>query len=473
VAEADSNGPPPGRATGRFRPRARSLWRHPDFLKLWTGETISQFGTQVTLLGLPLIAILLLDANPFQVGLLGTVEFLPFILLGLPAGAWVDRLRRRPILITGDLGRALSLASIPIVYELGHLTLLQLYVVAFVNGILTVFFDVAYQAYLPSIVERDQLVEGNSKLEGSRATAQLAGPGMAGGLIQWIGAPVAIIADAVSYVGSAFFVFLIRRPEPPVEVHPEGKTKIRREIAQGLRYVVKHPLLRSIAACTGTSNLFSQMAFAVFLLYAVRRLGLTPGEIGIVFGIGNVGALLGAVSGTAIARKLGVGPTIVASALVFGPAWILIPLASRSFPYPYLIGAMFLGSFGGVVYNVNQVSLRQAITPLRMQGRMNATMRFMVWGTIPIGSFIGGVLGNTIGLKPTLWVAAIGGCLAFLPVLLSPVRSLERIPDPPDEPGQTEQAVAEPEVVPQSQLPPVDVSDDGSNLAHRGSDAEP
>jgi MFS family permease len=439
----------------RFRSGPRSLWRNPDFLKLWTGETISQFGTQVTLLGLPLIAILLLKANAFQVGLLGTVEFLPFILLGLPAGAWVDRLRRRPILITGDIGRALSLASIPIAYELGRLTLPQLYVVAFVNGVLTVFFDVAYQAFLPSIVERDQLVEGNSKLEGSRATAQLAGPGLAGGLIQLISAPLAIIADGVSFLGSALFVFLIRRAEPPVEVHPEGKQKFRKEIAEGLRYVLGNPLLRAIAACTSSANLFAQIGFSVLILYAVRRLDLTPGAIGIIFAVGNVGALLGALSGSRIAKRLGVGPAIILSAILFGPPSILIPLAPSSFPYPYLIAALFISSFFNVIYNVNQVGLRQAITPLRMQGRMNATMRFMVWGTIPIGAFLGGVLGNTIGLRPTLWVSAIGSFLPFLPVLFSPVRSLEKIPEPP---AKELDAVAAPDVITRSQLPPVDAA---------------
>ena len=430
MAEAEER--PPEETAGR-KPRAGpgSLWRNPDFLKLWTGQTISQLGTQVTLLGLPLIAILLLKANAFQVGLLGTVEFLPFILLGLPAGAWVDRLRRRPILIAGDIGRALSLASIPVAHQVGRLTLPQLYGVAFVNGVLTVFFDVAYQAYLPSIVERDQLLEGNSKLEGSRATAQLAGPGLAGGLIQWIGAPLAIIADAVSFVGSALFVLLIRRAEPPVEV--AGQPRLQSEIAAGLRYVLGNPLLRAIAACTASANLFGQIGFSIFLLYAVRRLNLTPGAIGIVFALGNVGALLGALAGGRLARGLGVGRAIVLSAILFGPTWMLVPLAPVSFPYPCLIAALFLGSFSNVIYNVNQVGLRQAITPLRMQGRMNATMRFMVWGTIPIGAFLGGVLGSTIGLRPTLWVSAIGGCLPFLPVLFSPVRSLERIPEPPDQ----------------------------------------
>jgi MFS family permease len=421
-------------------------------MKLWTAETISQLGTQVTLLGLPLIAILLMKANAFEVGLLATVEFLPFILFGLPAGAWVDRLRRRPILIVGDLGRALSLGSIPIVYELGHLTLLQLYSVAFVTGVLTVFFDVSYQAYLPSLVDRARLVDGNAKLEGSRATAQLAGPGIAGALIQWIGAPLAIVADAVSYLGSASFIFLIRRTEPPIPRHgPEGKPRIRSEIAQGLRYVLRNPLLRAIAACTGTSNLFSNLGFAVLILYSVRRLGLNPGQIGLIFALGNVGSLLGALSGGAVSRWLGTGRTIVLSALVFGPPWLLVPLAPRSSPYPFLIASIFLGGFGGVIYNMNQVGLRQAITPLRMQGRMNATMRFMVWGTIPIGAFVGGVLGNSIGLRPTLWVAGVGSCLPFLPVLLSPLRTLRTIPEPPDE-GAVH-AVAEPEAIASAHLP--------------------
>jgi len=417
-------------ATGRRNDAAvptAGLWRHSEFLKLWTGQTISQFGTQFTQLGLPLIAILLLKADAFAVGLLGTFEFLPFILFGLPAGAWVDRMRRRPILIAGDVGRALSLASIPIVWKLGHLTLVQLYVVGFVNGVLTVCFDVAYQSYLPSIVDREQLVEGNAKLEGTRASAQIAGPGLAGAAIQWIGAPLAIVFDAVSFAISALFVSLIRRPEPPVHASAE-RPKLTSEIATGPRFVAANPHLRAIAACTAGSNLFGQMALAVFMLYAVRNLGFTAGGIGMVYALGNVGALLGALSGGPLARRFGVGRTIILSAVVFGCSWLLVPLAPRAMPHPFLIGAMLLGSFGGVIYNVNQVGLRQAITPLRMQGRMNATMRFMVWGTIPIGAFVGGVLGNRIGLRPTLWVGAMGSLLTFLPLALSPVRSLERIP---------------------------------------------
>jgi MFS family permease len=408
----------------------RTLWRHADFMKLWTAETISQLGTQVTLLALPLTAILILKASAFEVGLLSALEFLPFILVGLPAGVWVDRLRRRPILIVGDLGRALTLGSIPLVYELHHLTIWQLYAVAFLTGVLTVFFDVSYQSYLPSLVERDQLVEGNSKLEISRSGAQLAGPGLGGLLVQALRAPVAIFADALSYLWSAMWVFLIRKPEARIERPVEGHRSMRSEIKEGLRYVWRHPYLRPIAFCTGTANLFGSMLFALMVLFAVRVLHLRPGLIGLALAIGNVGFLLGAFSAQRIADRVGVGRAIVWSIGLTSPVWILFPLATPSTGFAILVITGFITSFGGMaVYNINQVSLRQAITPHRMQGRMNATMRFMVWGTMPIGAFVGGILGNTIGLRPTLWVSAIGGMFAFLPPLFSPVRSLQRIPE--------------------------------------------
>jgi MFS family permease len=411
--------------------RSRSLWRHADFMKLWTGETISVLGTQVTLLALPLTAIVILKANAFQVGLLSTFEFLPFILVGLPAGVWVDRLPRRAVLIAGDLLRILTLGSIPLAFELHRLHLTQLYIVAFLTGIGTVFFDVAYQAYLPSLVERDQIVDGNAKLEISRSGAQLAGPGLGGILVQLLKAPVAIAVDAASYAWSAVFVALIRRKEPAAERTSEDGTrpKMRREIAEGLHYVWRHTLLRPIAACTATANLFGSMTVALLVLFAVRKLGLSPGVIGGVLAVGNSGWLVGAFMARRMAERVGLGPTIIGSIVVASVGGVLIPLASRATAVPLLVASGFLLGLGAVIYNVNQVSLRQAITPDRMQGRMNATMRFMVWGTMPIGSFLGGVLGNAIGLRPTLWIAAIGGLLAFLPPFASPVRSLERIPD--------------------------------------------
>ncbi|HWP63504.1 MAG TPA: MFS transporter, partial [Candidatus Binatia bacterium] len=402
--------------------------------KLWAAETISQFGTQVSLLAVPLVAIVLLEATPFEVGLLGTVEFLPFILFSLPAGAWVDRLRRRPLLIVGDLGRALSLASIPIAYELGVLTIWQLYLVGFVNGILTVFFDVAYQAYLPSLVDRDQIVEGNSKLEISRSAAQIGGPGLGGLLIGLLTAPVAVVIDALSYLGSALFVWRIRRPEPAPGTTAEGdppRPSMRAEVVEGIRYVLGQPLLRSIAACTALSNLFGTVGFAVYLVFLVRIIGLSAEQIGLVASLGNVSTLVGAVTAAAVARRLGVGPTIIASAILFGPGLVLVALAPAGpAAIPLLVAAGLLFGLSTIVYNINQVSLRQAITPTRLQGRMNATMRFIVWGTIPLGQIAGGALGTVVGLRETIWIGAVGSLFAFLPLLVGPLRRLREVPAP-------------------------------------------
>jgi MFS family permease len=442
---------------------AGSLWRHRDFMRLWSAETVSQLGTQVTMLALPLTAILVLHASPFQVGALSSVEFAPFLLVGLPAGVWVDRMRRRPILVAGDLGRALVLGSIPLAHWFHTLGMPHLYIAAFVAGICTVFFDVAYQSYLPSLVDRDQLTEGNAKLEISRSGAQLAGPGLAGLLVQLVTAPVAILADAISYVGSAAFVAMIRRPEPEIPAPPPGgRPRMRSQIAEGLRFVLRHPLLRPIAVCTSVSNLFFSMIFAIVILFAVRELGLSAGAIGVALGIGNVGFLGGAFIADRVARPLGLGPTIVASAVVFGVSGFLFPLATASSAIPFLIAGSFLSGLGSVVYNVNQVSLRQAITPERMLGRMNATMRFVVWGTMPIGALVGGALGGWIGLRATLWVAALGGSFAFLPPLLSPVRSLRRIPGAaPETAKDVERGAAADAGGPPEPLPSVDGSGDG------------
>jgi MFS family permease len=407
------------------------LLRHPEFRKLWTAETISQYGTQVSALGIPLIAALYLNVTPFEFGLIATIEFLPFILLSLPAGVWVDRLRRRPILIVGDVGRGLALLSIPIAYELHALTIWQLYAVGFINGCFTVFFDVAYQSYLPSLVERDDILEGNAKLEISRSSAQMFGPGVSGFLIGILTAPVAIILDSLSFFGSAAFVFRIRKAEPPPVRHETGDGKgpgMRAEIAAGLRYVLSHAYLRYIAACTGISNLFSNMLFAVLVLYLVRELGVTAAELGIAFSVGSVGFLVGAVLANRIAARIGVGWTIIISAFVFGPSGILIAAAPRELALAGASLSLLVGGLAGAIYNINQVSFRQAITPQQMQGRMNATMRFIVWGTIPVGSLLGGYLGGTIGLRDTIWVGAIGGVFSAVPLLLSPLKSLREMP---------------------------------------------
>ena len=420
-------GPPPTPAA--------SLVRHPDFVRLWTAETISQLGTQVSALAIPFVAIDILGASTFEVALLNVVDFLPFLLIGLPAGVWVDRLRRRPVMIVGDLGRAAALATIPLAFMAGVLTVAQLYVVGFVVGTLTVFFDIAYQSYLPSIVAREQLQEGNAKLEISRAGAQVVGPGLAGVLIGIVRAPFAVALDAASFVGSALFLFLIRRPEPPPEPrHPGGQAGpgMRREIAEGLRYVFGHPYLKNIAACTAMSNLFSNEAGAVLLVFAVRELGMTAETIGAGISIGATGALLGALVANRVSARLGVGRTIIVFSPIVGPALLplaLAPVGTSSLALVAFVALFgFVGGLSSVVYNVAQVSLRQAITPSRMQGRMNATMRWFVWGTIPIGGLLGGVLGSLLGVRTAIVIGSVGMTAAFVPVLFSQVRGIREIP---------------------------------------------
>jgi MFS family permease len=414
-------------------PRRPSLWRQGDFMKLWTGQTISQFGDEITLLAIPLLAINVLGAGALEMGILGVVRFLPWIFFTLPAGVWVDRMRRRPILIGADVARGALLATIPIAFVFDALTLVHVYLVAFVAGTLEVFFDVAYQSYLPSVVERDELVEGNSKLELSRAGSQVIGPTVAGFLIEAIRAPFAIAFDAISYLGAALFIGLIRREEVGPEPHdPASGTRpsMWQEARAGIGYVATNPYLRSIAACTGTANLFGNISGAILVLYLAGDdgLGLSPLTLGIIFALGNLGVILGALTGGRVAKAIGIGPTIVGSAALAGFAAYAVPLAPPEDPFWVLvIGGVVLG-FGVVVYNVNQVGLRQAITPNRMLGRMNATMRLIVWGTIPIGALIGGILGTVAGLQVALWVAAIGASLSFLPVLFSPVRHLREIP---------------------------------------------
>jgi MFS family permease len=415
------------------RSRRASLWRNADYLKIWSAATVSLMGSQVSQLALPFIAAVILRASVFEVALLSTVEMLPFILIALPAGAWLDRVRRRPVLVAGDFGRAAALATIPIAYALGVLTIWQLYAVGFVAGSLTVLFDVADMSYLPVLLEADDLVEGNAKLQIPAAAAQIVGPGLAGGIMGLVAAPFAVLVDASSFVVSGGLISLIRKHEPkPVrKVSADGlQTSLRQEIGEGLRYVIGNRYLRMIAGSTGTSNLGTSMGFSIFAIYAYIELGLTPQLVGLALGLGSIGIVIGAVTAAPLARRFGVGPVIVGSMFANGPAFFLMVFlpASALVAGAMLLTANFVMGFSAVVYNVNQVSFRQAITPLEMQGRMNATMRFIVWGTMPIGSVAGGILASFIPLRATVLVAALVTSSAFLWVLLSPVRSLREIP---------------------------------------------
>ena len=409
------------------------LWRHPDFLKLWSAETISQVGSQVSNLAIPLVAILVLDASAFEVAALGTALFLPFIFFTLPAGVWVDRWPRRPILIAGDLGRAVLLATIPLAYVADVLTLAQLFVVGFLYGACTVFFDVAYQSYLPLLVEREQIIEGNSKLEISRSAAQIAGPGFGGILIEIFTAPYAVLVDALSFLGSGLFVLSIRnRAEPHVAAAAASdRPSLWTDLKEGLRFVLGNPYLRAQAGCTATSNFFFLMAFSIVLVYYVRVLDLSPGVIGIVLSIGSIGSLVAAFTASRLTSRFGLGPTTVAAAFLQGPALLLVALAPQAAPIPMLVASGLLTGFVIVVYNINQLSFRQAICPERLQGRMNSVMRFIVWGTIPLGSLTGGVLATWIGLRETIAIGAIGAGSAFLWILFSPMRSVRAMPTGP------------------------------------------
>jgi MFS family permease len=424
----------------RVWPRG-GLWRHADFLRLWSAQTISQFGTQITLLALPLAAILVLDASAFEVALLSAIEFAPFLLFALPAGVWVDRLRRKPILVVSDLARSGLLLSVPVAHAFDSLTIWQLYVVGFGTGIGTVFFDVAYQSYLPSLVERTGLVEGNSKLEVSRSAAQLAGPGLAGLLVGAVGAPYAILLDSISYVGSALLLVRIRREETVAE--RSGKPGMLHEILEGLRYLLGHRLWRPIAISIAIANFFNTLAFSIILVYFVRELELSAQAIGIVLAISNVGWLAGAVVASRISGRIGVGPTLVASSMLFGPGLVLVPAAPHSMPIPLIVAGLILATFGGVVFIVTGLSFMQAVTPDHMLGRLNATRRFIVWGVIPLGAVAGGALASQIGLRETLWVGTIASTLCFLPLLLSPVRSLGLMEDAVREHGEAVVAVAD------------------------------
>jgi MFS family permease len=418
----------------RLRRPTGGLWNHPDFVKLWTGQSISEFGSQISQLAIPWLAAVGLHASPFEFSLLGVLGFLPFILFALPAGVWVDRLRRRQILIVGDASRAVLLALIPLLWATHTLQMWHLLVIQFVIGVFTVFFDVAYQSYLPALVDREHLVEGNSKLQLTVSIAQVAGPSASGGFIAAITAPYAILVDAVSFVVSTLFMVRMRHREdverrtahaPPSKMWPDVK--------EGLRWVVGHRWLRAIATCTGSSNFCSSLLFAIFLLYAVRDLHLSSAEIGLVFALGSVGAIVGALVVNRLQKRVGVGPTIVGTSILFSLGGLAYPLAPRSFPLPFLFLGQALFGFGSVSYNITQVSLRQAITPERLQGRMNAAMRWIVWGTIPLGSLAGGGIATAYSLKTALWVGAIGGLFTFLPVLGS-VRRIGQMPEPVAEP---------------------------------------
>ena len=402
-----------------------ALWRHGDFLNVWAAETISVFGSQFYLIAMPLAAVIVLDATPFEMGLLFAVEMSPFLLFGLFAGVLADRRRRRSIMIISDVARAIILAAIPITWYFDLLSWPVMFVVAFLAGMFTTLFDIAYQAYLPVLVKRDLLLDANSKLETSRASSQVAGPSIAGLVVDAIGAPFAIAANSISFLGSAVFLLRVKKKEE-LDNANNGKSVIA-EIREGLDIVFSNKILRGIAGCTSIGNLFGSMAFAVIVLFMEDSLALSPTMIGLLFAVGSAGAIVSAITSSRIAGSMGVGKAIVASAALFG-----LPTVFMIFAYPenaiaVMAPLLFVNGFLMVMYNVNQISLRQAITPERLQGKMNATMRFLVWGVFPIGGILGGIMAEAIGIRAMFFISGIGVTLSFLMVYLSPVLNVRSI----------------------------------------------
>ncbi len=405
------------------------LFRDRNFTLLFASRAASQMGARLTTLGLPLAALTVLHASPFEAGLLATLRTLPFLLIGLPAGAWVDRIRRRPLLLIGGAGHLVVVASIPVAWAFGVLTLVQLYVVALVLGVLNVFFDVAYQSYVPFLIGRDRLVDANAKLQSAESITTVAGPTVAGFLVQLLGAPLALAADGVSRLWSVVCIALIRRREPVPERKP-GR-HLGREIREGLTFVLTHPLLRPIASCTALYNLFYGVSSTMVIVLLADELHIGPGRIGVFFAVAGVGAVVGALVAGRIARGLGAGPAIWLPMLAAAPFNTLVPMADADWRFWLAAAGMAVGSAGAVIYNIGQLSVRQQVCPDELLGRVNATVRFLVWGTLPVGSFVGGLLGGAIGVRAAVWVAALGMAVAVWPLLASPLRTLVEAPPAP------------------------------------------
>ncbi|HLB78350.1 MAG TPA: MFS transporter [Candidatus Dormibacteraeota bacterium] len=404
------------------------LWRQADFLKLWAGQTISVVGSQVTVLALPTIAILLLHATAGQVGLLAALERLAFPILALLAGVWIDRVRRRPLMIAADGLRAAALLSVPLVAAVGTLTLLQLYAVAAILGVGTVIFDIAYLAYIPTLAGRADLLEANTKLEVSHSGSYLIGPALAGGLIQLVGAAQAMLADAFSFLVSVATIAWIRQPEPSPRVEGHPRVSVLADVRNGVRLVFGNPILRSMAVMLTVGAVGFHLAEPAFYLFAYRNLRITPAALGLVFAAGGVGAVIGALLVGTVVRRLGLGTTLTVTIIGVGIGFILWPLALVATPLAVLMGAEFLVGVCDSIYNVSQVSLRQSVTPDQLQGRMTATLRTMFWGAWPLANLAGGILAGAVGAPLTIVIGGLIGMASALIVVVGPLGRLREQP---------------------------------------------
>ena len=412
-----------------LRHRFRGLWLSPDFRKLWTSLTITSFGAQITNLALPLTAALLLNATPMQMGILVALETLPFALVSLHAGVLLDRVRKLPIVIASDIGRGVALLAIPVTAWLGALSIEVLFIVGFVCGVQNVIGGAAYQVLLAQMAGRKRLVEANAKTALGETSAALIAPGVAGGLIQLLTAPFAIVLDAVAFFISAL---LLRRVEGRNDVpHPGARAGVMREIGEGLKLVARNRTLLALAWLAGLWQFLHHMQIAVLILFATRELSLSAGAIGFAYALGGLGCVLASALAQRLSARYGVGTMLVnglimtafgwqAFGLIAGPPWIATLALGL---------AMLVFDFGAIQWGINYLALRQAITPDRLLGRMTATMRFFGVASAPLGSLVGGALASAIGLRPTLLtVAALGLALSVSAVIWSPVRKHHRLP---------------------------------------------
>ncbi len=404
----------------------RRLLINRNFALLWIGQTISEFGSRITREGIPLAANLVLGATPNEMGLLAAAGTLPVLLIGLLAGVWVDRLHRRPILIVADISRAVLLGTIPLAAMLGVLHIEQLYLVAVLVGALSVFFEVANQSFLPTLVQREHIIEGNSKLSASESLAEIGGPALAGVLVQAITAPIAILFDALSFLASALCAGFIHVYEPaPTPI--QEQQSLWREIREGLRLVLGNPVLRATTAALSTRAFFGGAFATLYGLYLIRQLGITPAIYGLLVTMGGLGALIGAVLASRLVRRFGLGPTLLGAMLLSGSISLTTPLAGgpKVLVVALLMTGQLVGDFGMEVYLINALSLRQSMIPDRFLGRANASANFLTGGMVTIGALLAGLLAGMIGMRLTLLIAVIAGLvISFSWLVFSPVRRL-------------------------------------------------
>lgn len=406
------------------RSPSTSIWRDSRFLRFWTSQTISHLGLQNTMMALPLLAVMSLQATPFEMGILRSLEYAPFLLFGLFAGVWADYWPKRMLLIILDFMRAAVLLSIPILFLAGSMKMIHVWMIGFTAGVLSTFYAIISQSVLPHVLSKEQFVEGNSKLELSRSLSEMTGPSIAGVLVQLLSGATAIFLYVLSFVASGLLLCTTRFEES-VRGRAKGSgASIWKEIGDGFAFVFRNRQLSSIAACSSTSNFFFNMMQAILVLYVTRDIGLSPAIIGLLITLGTIGALVGSVFSGRIIRRFGMGRVIVGSAFGQGLGALLMVGAKgeQEQAFLFMLASLTVVTFCTTVYNIAQVSYRQMITSPELLGRMNATMRTIVWGVIPFGALVGGMLGNLIGLYATIVIAALGLTLSFLWVLFSPVR---------------------------------------------------